>query len=1040
MGQHAGGRSRRVIASAAAAAVAATILAVAPASADGSAPAYGPTDDAGAPLGPAEPPTVQAETALAPPVTPSPFPTAPGVVLPGQTAPNPVSLTPQNTNWSATSLGLSTSWSVSEQTGSFSWTYPFSLPPSPAGGAPSLALQYSSASVDGRVANANNQTSWVGEGWDLSAGFIERSYQPCTEDGQGTSDLCWGSDNATISFGSSSGPLVKDSATGQWHLREDDGTRVEHLVEGSGAQAKDYWKLTTPDGTQVFFGRGQRPTDTVALGSQWTVSVFGDDAGEPCNTGTFSTSSCQQPWRWNVDYVVDPSGNTTTYFYDTEVNYYTRAGGVLVPYVRGGYLNHIDYGQVAGAETSSPAPARVDFTVAERCLAADCSNLTAATATSWPDVPQAYLCGPTGTCPVSSPTFFTRKRLTQVSTSIYGAGGQYSSSGYSAVDRWDLTQVFKDPGDNSTAVPNILWLSSIRRTGDAGSRADVALNAVSFEGVALPNRANDYIGDGFSPMNRFRMSYITNEAGGKTAISYTRDCSGAMPPVDANATGCMPVVWFPPGSSKARTEFFYKYLVSTVSTWGGAGNPSVETAYSYLDGAVWLRDLSALLPDSQRTWNDFRGYGRVRVTTGSAADPDRPRLVSEARYFRGTGGTLDGIPDVDILNGTQRQSTQFNGAAPVTDTWTTPWVSAATANDGVRTAHHLGVASTTTRVYGTQLPGGYRDTRTDTSYDALGYPTQIDDLGDVSTAADDRCTRLEYVRNGTANILGTVSRAETVSVACATSPTRPGDVISDARTRYDGLAEGAVPVRGLVTGTGRVVSYTGSTPNVTLWDVRTAYDSRGRVTTVTDALLRTVTTAYTTTGSGLVTGTRVTSPDPDGSGPLTALVATTTLDPAWGSAVSSTDPNGKVSTATLDAGSGHRRLAARRPRRRAPERPVLLHRRHSGHDDRDPHRRGRLPALHVDHRRSGAVAPDPERERECRCPGKGRHRHLLRHPRSGSADERRLVHGRGSRHHHPTERHGLPGFHSLRLRRRGPQDRGHHPCCGPGEVAHHHHV
>ena len=63
-------------------------------------------------------------------------------------------------------------------TGDFAWSYDMPVP-----GArrpdPEVGLSYSSGSVDGRTANTNNQASWVGDGFDLSPGFIERRYKPC---------------------------------------------------------------------------------------------------------------------------------------------------------------------------------------------------------------------------------------------------------------------------------------------------------------------------------------------------------------------------------------------------------------------------------------------------------------------------------------------------------------------------------------------------------------------------------------------------------------------------------------------------------------------------------------------------------------------------------------------------------------------------------------------------------------------------------------------------------------------------------------------
>ena len=140
-------------------------------------------------------------------------------------------------SYGATPLKSSSTWDVAEQTGAFTWQYDMAAPDVGVGPAPTVGLSYNSQSVDGETGSTNNQTSAVGEGWDLSAsGFVERSYVPCAKDDGATGavatsgDLCWKTDNATISFAGHSGPLVKDSSSGKWRLQHDDGTRFEHLT------------------------------------------------------------------------------------------------------------------------------------------------------------------------------------------------------------------------------------------------------------------------------------------------------------------------------------------------------------------------------------------------------------------------------------------------------------------------------------------------------------------------------------------------------------------------------------------------------------------------------------------------------------------------------------------------------------------------------------------------------------------------------------------------------------------------------------------
>jgi hypothetical protein len=232
-------------------------------------------------------------------------------------------------DWSATPLSASATWQVSTQTGAFSWSYPLRVPPPPGGPAPQLGLGYSSGSVDGRVASTNNQSSWIGDGFDMAPGYVERKYAACTDDmsggnnaGHETGDLCWKTDNATLVLGGTASELVKDASSGAWRLRSDDGSRVQKLTGATNDDNNtEYWQLTTTDGTRYVFGVGKRyPTDTDLTQSTWTVPVFGNHSGEPCHQSAFGSSHCLQAWRWNLDCVIDPRGNSVTYYYTRETN------------------------------------------------------------------------------------------------------------------------------------------------------------------------------------------------------------------------------------------------------------------------------------------------------------------------------------------------------------------------------------------------------------------------------------------------------------------------------------------------------------------------------------------------------------------------------------------------------------------------------------------------------------------------------------------------------------------------------------------------
>ncbi|MFD7917137.1 hypothetical protein ACFV30_41785 [Streptomyces sp. NPDC059752] len=206
----------------------------------------------------------------------------------------------------------------------------------------------------------------------------------------------------TMSLNGKSSALVRDDKSGAWRLEGDDASKVERLTDASnGDNNGEHWKITTADGTQYYFGAGRKPGSSTApaINSAWTTPVYGNNAGEECNKPAFAASWCQQAWRWNLDFVVDPRGGVTTHWYDTETNRYklgvsaATPDGTLTPYIRGGNLRKITYGsKLTDADTVKPT-AQILFKIDERCLPEkdvfDCApaKLTRANATKWPDVP-----------------------------------------------------------------------------------------------------------------------------------------------------------------------------------------------------------------------------------------------------------------------------------------------------------------------------------------------------------------------------------------------------------------------------------------------------------------------------------------------------------------------------------------------------------------------------------------------------------------------------------------------------------------------------
>lgn len=805
-------------------------------------------------------------------------------------------------------------------------------PPAAAGPSPALALTYDSQSVDGESASTNNQPSAIGEGWSLSGGgFIQRTYVSCSVDNGSSGpvttsgDLCWKTDNAMISVAGHSGLLVKDTS-GVWKLQSDDGSRFEHLSGaaagcGNATYDDDCWRMTTRDGTQYFFGRNQLPgwsAGAHATNSTWTVPVFGNDPGEPCHGATFTASACNQAWRWNLDYAVDVHGNAEALYYDAETNKYAQNGGAAVSYTRGGQLDHIDYGlSASNIYGANAAGDRVFFGYDAYGRCSDsahttCSSeaITAAATTpttpaSYPDVPFDQLCT-AATCSQLSPTFFTDGMLDTVTTSALIAGA------YQTVDAWAFGHSFPAPGDSTNAA---LWLTQATHTGSAAGQTSISEPPTAFSGTTKQNRV--WAADGLAPLDKWRLASIQTSLGAVIGVNYsTAQCNSTNGPgIEAspwsNTNWCFPEWWTPGvlGAQTPREDLFNKYAVTSLSTsptTGGGLDQAQQTSYVY-GTPRWRYDTSPLTPDAYRTWNQFAGVDTLEIRSG---DPNSPTLekVTDDTFYQGMDGDRAGasggtksvtvkgtsVADARWFAGQvyEEKSLLGVGGSVLSDAVQTPWASAVTANDGTSTARMTAVQDTV--VTQPLSTGGNRSSDTKTTFDATyGYPTSVSTI--PTDNAPRTCTTSTYTAaNAAAWIVGLPSEVKKVGVDCASLGTAvyPRDLIGDVRNYYDSGALGTVGNLGGLTSTSQVDSYSGTTAHWTTAST-TTYDALGRVATSKDVLGHTTSTTYVPSGSAPLTSKTVTN--------TLGWTSTTAYNPEWGAALSTTDQNGHVTTATYDA-------------------------------------------------------------------------------------------------------------------------------------------
>jgi YD repeat-containing protein len=845
-------------------------------------------------------------------------------------------------DYKATPLSVSSSWQAGGSSGSFSWSYPLRVPPAAAGPSPNLNISYDSGSVDGRTASSNNQGSAVGEGFDITSSYVERKYISCDDDGNDDKqDLCWKYDNALLVLNGKSTELVLDDPDGDgkaeagkpevWRLKDDDASKVEHLTGAdNGARGGEHWRITTGDGTQYSFGLEKLPgaAEKDRTQSVWTVPVFGDDDGEPCHGDTFDKSDCVQAWRWNLDYVVDTHDSAMSYWYTEELNYYAKNGKEKesgTPYERGGYLDRIEYGQRDKHlfDTGTHAPQKVVFTTEERCLQ-QCDKLTFDSKGNWPDVPFDAICEKSESCTGrTGPSFFTRRRLTDVTTYVWKTDTDAGTPGYQPVDSWKLDQSYLDPGDIGDASDQTLWLNSIVHSGRVGP--DKELPPVTFTHEWKKNRVDKT--DDILPLNKPRLSAITAETGAITTVTYSEeDCDAApehrrMPTAEDDVTlRCYPVKWRPHGGDGDPTlDWFHKYVVTDVVTTDPTGGSRPLVYHYAYDAPAWHYTEDPLTTPKERTWSQWRGYRTVTTLAGEANEltpsktvtvylqgMNRDRTSTGRRSVTVKGITAPPIADDDQLSGFARETVTYNGADEISGTINDPWIKQTALRHYSWldvSANYVRTAATHVRTRVTSGAAAVQRTHTTTSsFDEYGMPVTVEDRGDDGKSGDETCTRTWYARNDTVGLTTLVGRARTLAVACSdegkaklpADSTTQGDVVSDSATAYDVAVWAAqqAPTKGDALWSGRASGYAADgTPT---WQTVTTnkYDKLGRLTDATDVKLNKTHTAYIPAEGGPLVQTEVTNPK--------GFTTVTVVDPAWGVPTTTTDPNSKITKAAYD--------------------------------------------------------------------------------------------------------------------------------------------
>nr|WP_277349494.1 RHS repeat-associated core domain-containing protein [Streptomyces sp. S3(2020)] len=849
-------------------------------------------------------------------------------------------------DYRASTLSPTGSWEVATGSGAFSYSLPVSLPAPAMGEAPSLGMSYNSQSVDGRTSASNNQASWVGMGWDLNVGFIERRYRSCTQDGlSGIGDLCWDSPNTAeepdgavyvISLNGVTSTLVQDNTgTGSYHLQNDPGWRVQHLSGGHGAD-DEYWVISTQDGKRYYFGWGRSERTSAATSSVFTVPVVGNNTGEPCHA-TFPVP-CSQAWRWSLDRMVDANEVESAYFYDKETNYYRSVADVdqARSYTASGYLTAIEYGWPAQIAGSKPT-GKVVLSHVGRCVermqetdplrdAVDACPSIKTTPGSYPDVPIDLLCDGTSAdynCAGKTyyPTFFSKDMLWDIETFVLNTG----------MNGWDRVQEYQTkhalPNPDGT-IGKTLWLDYVQRK-TYGTGTDIVLPVINFNGVDLDNKV------GSTELNFRRLNTIHGDLGATTTVSYgsPNPCSiDDLPTQASNTKDCFWQKWTPEGETDSRSGWFKKFLVTKVTvdptvTESQDGAPEMTTSYDYQGGAGWRFTNDPLTADADETWSDWRGYQRVEVTTGTGAvkhstfhwlyrglDGDRTsKDTSDTRSVKVYDGEGTAYTDSPWLQGkTIETSKRDDTGSSQQRVFHHYWDHNTAQYEGLPDARFVREDETTTL---TKISTGWRTHVVQNEYESAepasgtyGLPLRTDDQGEAGVA-DNRCTTYGRAYNtdlyeGTSiqrwTVLGDeIRHYATVGSGCdgRTSANQDGYTV----TLYDNAADvaGNKPVDGNRTETRSHAS--ASTTDFV--KAKAGYDDAGRVIWTEDADRNRTTTTYSPANTWPLDGITTTTPKPGNA--VTdlrpALASTVWTSRFWGVPYQTKDANGQTTKVTLDA-------------------------------------------------------------------------------------------------------------------------------------------
>jgi hypothetical protein len=188
-------------------------------------------------------------------------------------------------NWEAARLPSVAAFQVGLFSGAAQYAHPIVGPPGPGGWQPNLVLTYNSQVVDS--ATNKTQASWVGMGWSLDTGYIERNMR-------GTWKLLTDDTFTLVLNGVSYGLVL--GADGRWHTDNESFLRIEYSGDPNVQLDQDrYWTVWDQSGNQYVFG-----------------------STDDNHRATFPINDEPWIWRWSLKTATNSFGQTLTYSYEYE--------------------------------------------------------------------------------------------------------------------------------------------------------------------------------------------------------------------------------------------------------------------------------------------------------------------------------------------------------------------------------------------------------------------------------------------------------------------------------------------------------------------------------------------------------------------------------------------------------------------------------------------------------------------------------------------------------------------------------------------------